>query len=175
MPTIDDSMLHSSPWKRPASAEAWESVKASGWATKALRVVYQVLYEGGPLTLRELDRDASVAAGVPTKAYTAKDVSRGSTFVRRLYDLRAHGLVSAIGQTRVCTVSNKEEPLYDVTSNACPEEKLKPITKDALRKRVASLELLVGQLLKIRKGCPTCALTPVSGLPPSAAPASTEA
>jgi hypothetical protein len=82
-----------------------------------MKRVYQILYDHGPLTLRELDAKGSEQTQIKPRGRSE------STFVRRLYDLKANGLVDVAGE-RLCSVTDKEATTYDVTSNLCPEKRV---------------------------------------------------
>jgi len=171
---IDESMLHPHPWRTEASRRAWESVKASGWAAKSMKAVYDVLYEKGPLTLREIDRDGSRALGKTPKSSKTQDASRKSTSVRAYYELKRHGLATKLDRKRVCTISEEVEPLYDVTEGLCPTER--PEKKLTRKQLVARVEELEGALASLPPACPGCAaagrhrLLPPKALDPAKTP-----
>lgn len=102
------------PEVRRTSIEAWQSVMACGWAAEVAKLAYTALYESGPLTLLELEREV---------ARTQKRLPVGrseSTAVRRLYDLRDAGLVRCTNEYRACHVSLKKSVTWDVTDALAP-------------------------------------------------------
>jgi|SRR5215471_1212866 len=109
--------MHKHPWQRQTSKDAWESVKACGWATKKMKQAYGLLYELGPLTLLELEHESA------RRDYRVARGRSESTVIRRLYDLRDNGLAQVTTLVRKCEVSKKLAVTWDVTSGLAPTER----------------------------------------------------
>lgn len=110
--------LHSHPYIGPTSQEAWESVRNCGWATRAAKQAYRILYERGPLTLLELEHAAAEENNRVPKGRSE------STIIRRLSDLRDNGLAEPTGQTRMCAIKRKPLVTWHVTNKLAPDTKL---------------------------------------------------
>ena len=111
--------LHSHPWQRQTSKEAWDSVLRSGWASDMAKMAYTVLYEHGPCTLLELEHESAHRLHHSPKGRSE------STVIRRLYDLRDNGLAVITTLVRPCVISRKNAVTWDVTDSLAPKEKIK--------------------------------------------------
>lgn len=99
---------------RPTSLKAYEAIKRSGLLSRTRWIVYDYLFNHGPMTANEIN------AGIG-----------GTSWHKRLSELEFMGAVDIVGH-RECSISGFDCLLWDVTSRI----NLRPYTRPSTRVEV---------------------------------------
>lgn len=91
---------------RTTSSEAYQHIVSTGVVSKKRKLVYQALYDHGPMTATQL------AELVPGQ----KSPSKGNNVHARLCELREMGIVQELGEV-TCPVTGRQVLQWDVTDN----------------------------------------------------------
>lgn len=116
---------------RDTSIAVYLRIKSEGLLSKLRQIVYDILFEFGPLTAEE----------VRVRTHGVKQVSVSP----RMSELVERKVVAEVGR-KICSVTGNEAILWDVTSNL-PEKPEPKITQNQkLKARVKELEEELEQL-----------------------------